>query len=141
VGRVRVPVGRGAAVIARLLGGLCAALALAAGVQTWRLHSARADVDRLQSEASTFAGLRALDAAALTALRDANKRLADAARADETAAAAAAERLQAERDRLAAALDRERKRRADLYRSDTDAKNWADAAVPAAVARSLQGAD
>lgn len=127
--------------IARLLGGLCAAMALAAGVQTWRLHSEQAEVKRLQSEATTFAGLRALDAAALTALRDANKRLADAARADETKAAEAAARLQAERDRLAADLDRERKRRADLYRSDTDAKTWADAAVPAAVARSLSGAD
>lgn len=127
--------------ISRLLGGLCAALALAAGLQTWRLHSAQAEVDRLQSEAATFAGLRALDSAALTALREANAKLADAVRADETAAAAAVTRLQAERDRLAADLERERKRRADIYRSDTDAKTWADAAVPAAVARSLSGAD
>jgi hypothetical protein len=128
-------------VIARLLGGLCATLALAAGLQTWRLADARGDVDRLQSEASTFAGLRALDSAALTALREANAKLADAVRADETEAANAVARLQAERDRLAADLDRERKRRADIYRSDTDAKSWADAAVPAAVARSLSGAD
>jgi hypothetical protein len=128
-------------VIARLLGGLCAALALAAGVQTWRLHSAQADVDRLQSEAATFAGLRALDSAALTALREANAKLADAVRADETEAAAAVTRLQAERDRLAADLDRERKRRADIYQGDADARAWSGTAVPAAVARSLSGTD
>jgi hypothetical protein len=128
-------------VIARLLGGLCAALALAAGLQTWKLSEARGDVKRLQDQAATFDGLRALDSAALTALREANAKLADAVRADETEAAAAVTRLQAERDRLAADLERERKRRADIYRSNPDAKTWADAAVPAAVARSLSGAD
>ncbi len=127
--------------IARLLGGLCAALALAAGLQTWKLSEARGDVKRLQDQAATFDGLRALDSAALTALREANAKLADAVRADETEAAAAVTRLQAERDRLAADLERERKRRADIYRSNPDAKTWADAAVPAAVARSLSGAD
>jgi hypothetical protein len=127
--------------VIRALLALSGVLALAGGVQTWRLHSAQADVERLQSEAATFAGLRALDSAALTALREANAKLADAVRADETEAAAAVTRLQAERDRLAADLERERKRRADIYRSDTDAKTWADAAVPAAVARSLSGAD
>jgi hypothetical protein len=125
----------------RLLGGLCAALALAAGLQTWRLHSAQADVERLQSEAATFAGLRALDEAALTALREANAKLADAVRADETEAANAVTRLQAERDRLAADLERERKRRADIYQGDADARAWSGTAVPAAVTRSLSGAD
>ena len=127
--------------IARLLGGLCAALALAAGVQTWRLADARGAVERLQSEASTFAGLRALDSAALTALREANAKLADAVRADETEAAAAVTRLQAERDRLAADLERERKRRADIYQGDADERAWSGTAVPAAVTRSLLGAD
>jgi hypothetical protein len=127
--------------VIRALLALAGVLALAGGVQTWRLHSAQADVERLQGEASTFAGLRALDSAALTALREANAKLADAVRADETEAANAVTRLQAERDRLAADLDRERKRRADIYRSNPDAKSWADAAVPAAVTRSLSGTD
>jgi len=125
----------------RFLSAACAGLMAMGLIQTWRLHSAQADVERLQSEASTFAGLRALDSAALTALREANAKLADAVRADETEAANAVTRLQAERDRLAADLERERKRRADIYRSNPDAKSWADAAVPAAVTRSLQGAD
>lgn len=127
--------------IAKLLGGVALLAVLAAGVQTWRIDRLQDSAEESRERIAELELLRRADGGVIADLREANRSLADAARADETAAAEAAARLQAERDRLAADLERERKRRADIYRSDTDAKSWADAAVPAAVARSLSGAD
>jgi hypothetical protein len=123
--------GAGAAVAGLLLSGL----------QTWRLSSARAEVRELQDQAAQTAMLRALDDATIRDLQAANQRWADSLRAGETAAADAVARVEAERDRLARELNAERRRRAEIYKEDADARAWSDAAVPAAVARGLSGAD
>lgn len=131
-----------------LLGGIratvfaaVAAVALAAcGVQTWRLHGARADVAQaeaatanLRAENAALRGAAASAAITIRNLRDANAELADAARADIAEAERAAAAVGRERDRLRGELQAERVRRADIYRENEDAKRWAETLVPAAV--------
>ena len=134
--------------VASALGGIratvfaaVAAAALAfAGVQSWRLRTARADVAdanaataAVRAENAALRGAAASAAITIRNLRDANAELADAARADIAEAERAAAAVERERDRLRGELQAERVRRAEIYRENEDAKRWAETLVPVAV--------
>lgn len=126
-----------------------AAVALSvAGVQSWRLQNARADVAEaeaatavVRAENAALRGAAASAAITIRNLRDANAELADAARADIAEAERAAAAVERERDRLRGELQAERVRRADIYRENEDAKRWAETLVPAAVVDRLLRSD
>lgn len=128
-------------IVEKGLAGLAAVALVTSGVLAWRLSDARADIREMQDEAARTAMLRQLDEATIRDLQAANQRWADSLRAGQTAAIEAVARVEAQRDKLAADLERERRRRAEIYKEDADARAWSDAAVPAAVTRSLSGAD
>lgn len=119
-----------------------AAVALSvAGVQSWRLQNARADVAEaeaatavVRAENAALRGAAASAAITIRNLRDANAELADAARADIAEAERAAAAVERERDRLRGELQAERVRRADIYRESKYANQWADAVWPSGVA-------
>lgn len=126
-----------------------AAVALSvAGVQSWRLQNARADVAEaeaatavVRAENAALRGAAASAAITIRNLRDANAELADAARADIAEAERAAAAVERERDRLRGELQAERVRRADIYRENEDAKRWASSMVPPAIVARLLRSD
>src|SRR5690606_33280239 len=105
----------------KLLGGARAAVfacllvlaTAAAGVQTWRLHSAEAREAKLEGAVATFKVAQETNLSTITALRDRLQALADARRLEREQQAAAVARAQEHAQALQRDLDA---RTADLRR-------------------------
>ena len=117
----------------RLAFGLAAVLALVSGVQTWRIGSLQESLRETGDRVAELNLLRRADASVITELVEANEQLAAAARVDNERAARVVAELRAERQALSATLERERRARAEVYRGDDYAREWAAAAVPGGI--------
>ena len=117
----------------RLAFGLAAVLALVSGVQTWRIGSLQESLRETGGRVAELNLLRRADASVITELVEANEQLAAAARVDNERAARVVAELRAERQALSATLERERRARAEVYRGDDYAREWAAAAVPGGI--------
>lgn len=114
------------------------ALAATLWVQSSRLSNAQSEIAGLTAAVATYAGAQTTNLATIDDLREANRRWAAAAdartkRADEAVAAVAAER-----DALAAELERIRRARRDVYEADPNAALWGRTVVPRVVADQLR---
>lgn len=114
------------------------ALAATLWVQSSRLSNAQSEIAGLNAAVATYAGAQTTNLATIDDLREANRRWAAAAdarskRADEAVAAVAAER-----DALAAELERIRRARRDVYEADPNAASWGRTVVPRVVADQLR---
>jgi hypothetical protein len=119
--------------VIRLAFGLAAVLALVSGVQTWRIGSLQESLRETGDRVAELNLLRRADASVITELVEANEQLAAAARVDNERAARVVAELRAERQALSATLERERRARAEVYRGDDYAREWAAAAVPGGI--------
>lgn len=117
----------------RLAFGLAGVLALAAGLQTWRIGGLQESLRETGERVAELNLLRRADAGVIAELVKANKQLAAAARVDNETAARVVAELRAERQALSATLERERRARAEVYRGDDYAREWAAAAVPGGI--------
>ena len=117
----------------RLAFGLAVVLALVSGVQTWRIGSLQESLRETGDRVAELNLLRRADASVITELVEANEQLAAAARVDNERAARVVAELRAERQALSATLERERRARAEVYRGDDYAREWAAAAVPGGI--------
>jgi len=119
--------------VIRLAFGLAAVLALVSGVQTWRIGSLQESLRETGERVDELNLLRRADAGLIAELIEANEQLAAAARVDNETAARVVAELRAERQALSATLERERRARAEVYRGDDYAREWAAAAVPGGI--------
>ena len=108
-------------------------LALVYGVQTWRISSLQESLRETGERVAELNLLRRADAGVIAELVEANEQLAAAARVDNERAARVVAELRAERQALSATLERERRARAEVYRGDDYAREWAAAAVPGGI--------
>ena len=117
----------------RLAFGVAVVLALVSGVQTWRISSLQESLRETGERVAELNLLRRADAGVIAELVEANEQLAAAARVDNERAARVVAELRAERQALSATLERERRARAEVYRGDDYAREWAAAAVPGGI--------
>lgn len=135
----------GAALIG-LLGGVratvFAAIALillvVLGVQTWRASEKQERVDLLEAQALNWEQANRDNLQAIADLRKANQAWAGVADARKKQAAKAVETVAAERDALAAELQKRRHDRGIIYRENPDAAAWGRMPVPSRVADQLR---
>lgn len=133
------------AVIA-LLGGVraavFAAIALAmlvvSGVQTWRVDAKAGRIALLEAQALNWEQANRDNLQAIADLRKANQAWAGVADARKKQAAKAVETVAAERDALAAELQKRRHDRGIIYRENPDAAAWGRMPVPSRIADQLR---
>lgn len=120
-----------------VLAGLAALLLIGFGVQSWRAHSLGTKLDAAEVDLALYKTAQDSNLAAIDDLSAANKAWEKACKADPEQQRTALATLRSERDALQTALDRARNRREVIYARDPSARDWADRAIPAAVADEL----
>lgn len=109
-----------------------------AGVQTYRVSSWQTEAAGNSAKVTLLEDAAERNLATIIELEQANKTLADGVKANKDASERAIKELEAETDRLADQLQKERKAREKIYKGDANAAQWAASPIPSAVYNRLR---